>query len=105
MMIRVKPLGTLHRKFPNLGVDSRNSRDDDMMIRVKPLGTLHRKFPNLGVDREFSVDVPDGSMVKDLLVRLEISESMAAMNGRVIKADHPLKEGAVVTLFNPLFGG
>lgn len=47
-----------------------------MKIRVKLKGVLVRSFPESIQSNEFNVEIPDGSLVKDLIKHLDISDSV-----------------------------
>ncbi len=79
-----------------------------MKVRVKLFGTLSQRFPGYEAKRGIEVDIPDGAMVKDLLAHLEITKSqggIVAVEGRIMKADAKLADGASVNILQPVFGG
>jgi len=79
-----------------------------MRITAKLYGTLSQRFPGYQRSRGFEVEIPDGTTVKDLLARLEISESkgaVVAMEGRILGADVRIRRGFQVQVFNTIHGG
>jgi sulfur carrier protein ThiS len=87
------------RSFPNRG---------KIEIRVKLFGTLSKGFPGYQSETGIEVEIPDGARVRDLLARLEISRSQSgvvSMEGRILRADGKLKEGAIVQVFQAVHGG
>ena len=79
-----------------------------MKIQVKLYGTLSRRFPDYRHSEGMEVDIPDGTTVKDLLALLEIPASqgaVAAMEGRIHKADDKIRLGIPVHLFQTIHGG
>ena len=79
-----------------------------MKMRVKLYGTLSQRFPGYQHSQGFEVEIPDGARVKDLLARLEISESKGAVvitEGRVLKADDKMRCGVPVNVFQTIHGG
>lgn len=54
------------------------------------------------------MEIPDGARVRNLLAHLKISESqgsIVSVDARLKKPDHKLGDGAVVSVFQPVFGG
>jgi len=79
-----------------------------MKTRVRLYGTLSQQFPGYQHSQGIEVEMPDGARVKDLLARLAISESqgaVVAMEGRLLKADDPMLQGAPVHILQSLSGG
>ena len=79
-----------------------------MKVRVKLYGTLSKQFPDYRHSQGIEVEIPDGARAKDLLTRLEISESqgaVVAVEGRLLKADDIVRGGAPVHVLQPLPGG
>ena len=72
------------------------------------LGTLGQSFPCYRHDEGIEVEIPDGARVRNLLAHLKISESqgsIVSVDARLKKPDHKLGDGAVVSVFQPVFGG
>jgi len=79
-----------------------------MKVRVRLFGTLCRQFPDHDSEEGIEVEIPDGATSGDLLAHLEISRSRMAvvtMEGRILEADHRLKDGASLHIFQAVFGG
>lgn len=79
-----------------------------MKVRAKIFGTLSQRFPGYEAKRGIEVDIPDGAMVKDLLAHLEITKSqggIVAVEGRILRADDKLRNGASVHVFQAVHGG
>ncbi len=79
-----------------------------MKVRVKLYGTLRRCVPDYRHEDGIEVEIPDGARVKDLLAHLEIPESrkgIVAMEGRIMRPDDKLVDGASVNVLQPVFGG
>jgi sulfur carrier protein ThiS len=79
-----------------------------MRMRVKLYGTLSQQFPDYRHSEGIEVEIPEGTTVKDLLKRLEISESqgaLVAMEGRILKANDTMKCGVSVNVLQAIYGG
>ena len=79
-----------------------------MKVKVKLYGTLRRYVPDYRHEDGIEVEIPDGARIKDLLAHLEIPESrgaIIAMEGRIMRPDDKLIEGASVNVLQPVFGG
>jgi sulfur carrier protein ThiS len=79
-----------------------------MKVTVKLHGTLCRRFPNYDQAKGIEVEIKEGGMIKDLLVILEIPESMkpvVVLEGRVLKTDERVPFGSCVAVFEPIHGG
>ena len=79
-----------------------------MRMRVKLYGTLSQQFPDYRHSEGIEVEIPEGTTVKDLLARLEISESqgaVVAMEGRILKADDKIRCGVPVNVLQAIHGG
>jgi sulfur carrier protein ThiS len=79
-----------------------------MKMRVKVYGTLSRQFPGYRDSEGIEVEIPEGTTVKGLLDRLEISESqraVVAMEGRILKEDDAMRCGAPVNILQAIHGG
>ena len=79
-----------------------------MNVKVRLFGTLGQQFPGYDPVKGLEVEIADGARVKDLLARLGIPEirgGVAAVEGRILKLEDPLKEGAAVHLLQAVHGG
>ena len=79
-----------------------------MRMRVKLYGTLSHQFPDYRHSEGIEVEIPEGTTVKGLLARLEISESqgaVVAMEGRILKADDKIRCGVPVNVLQAIHGG
>ncbi len=88
-----------------------------MKVTVKLFATLARHIPEtvrvkekpqLASGRPFTVDLPDGSFLEDLMKHLGLPEEefkVAFVNGRARSLDHRLNEGDEVGIFPPIGGG
>lgn len=79
-----------------------------MEVTVTLYATLVRYNPEGRGSKEFKVEMPEGSKVKDLLVHLGIKEGEAKqvfIRHRSRPEDFPLEEGERVAIFPPVAGG
>ncbi len=79
-----------------------------MKMIVKLFGTLRERFPDYRHQDGIEVEVPDVSTAKELLSLLKISESdgaVVAMEGRILKRDDKMQQGAQVYIFQAIHGG
>jgi sulfur carrier protein ThiS len=79
-----------------------------MKVKVRLFGTLGQQFPGYDPAKGLEVEFPDGARVKDLLARLTISEvkgGVVAVDGKILHMEDPLKDGALVHLLQPVYGG
>ena len=79
-----------------------------MKVCVKLYGTLKRQFPDYRHSKGIEVEIPERTTVKELLDRLEISESqgaVVAIEGRILKADDTMKCGVPVNVLQAVQGG
>jgi sulfur carrier protein ThiS len=79
-----------------------------MKMSVKLFGTLRERFPDYRHQDGIEVEVPDGSTAKELLSLLKIPESngaVVAMEGRILKRDDEMQQGAQVYIFQAIHGG
>jgi sulfur carrier protein ThiS len=77
-------------------------------IRVKLFGTLSQRFPGYQPENGMEVEIQDGATVLDLLAHLEISKSqggVVSMEGRMLRTDDELRNGASVQVFQAVYGG
>ena len=79
-----------------------------MKVTVHLHTILQRQTPE-GLVRRLEVDLPGGSRVVDLLLRLEITlpidALLLAVNGRVADPEQILKEGDQVNIMPAISGG
>ncbi len=78
-----------------------------MHIKLKLFGTL-RRFSDPGTPGLWQGDVPSGTRVEDLIIRLgtrTAEVAAAAINGEVIPLESEIPDGATVTLVTPVGGG
>ena len=73
-----------------------------MRIKVVSPVAIHE------LDENGSLEIPDGSRVRDVLKLLKMSPARllpVSVNGIQVKRSHPLSEGDVLVLIYPLSGG
>jgi len=69
---------------------------------------LSQQFPDYGHSEGIEVEITEGTTVKDLVARLEISEpqgAVVAMEGRILKADDKIRCGVPVNVLQAIHGG
>ncbi|UCF95043.1 MAG: MoaD/ThiS family protein [Desulfobacterales bacterium] len=79
-----------------------------MKVTVILFGTLRKSFPDHDPVRGFEIEIPEGSRIEDLLAHLNLPTAklgMVSIDGHLVKAGHGLKNGVVVRVFQPIFGG
>jgi sulfur carrier protein ThiS len=79
-----------------------------MEVKIKLYGTLRLGIENYKPSQGILVEIPDGATVKELLAHLEIPEARGAVviaDGRVLKADDEIQDGASVNVFQSVQGG
>ncbi len=79
-----------------------------MKVELKLFATLARHLPEASDDGSATVDVPEGSTIRQLLNALGIPDQMPLMilvNGRDAAPAQTLEDGDVITVFPPLVGG
>jgi molybdopterin converting factor small subunit len=77
-------------------------------VRVKLFATLRQFQPGLGLGEAFSVILPNGPTVGDLIQQLGLPDKevkMVFVNGIVRDRDHPLVDGDELGIFPPVGGG
>ena len=82
--------------------------ETNMHITVKLFATLVRFNNGSRSGRPFEIDLPDGSLVKDLIDLLKIPPQethVVFINNIIEEHDSKLKDGDVVGLFPPVGGG
>jgi sulfur carrier protein ThiS len=81
-----------------------------MRITVKLFGLLRQSGSGAVAypDRGLAVEIPDGSRVGDLLTHLGISTAKGVTvikEGHIMSAEETLTEGALVQVFQAMYGG
>ena len=79
-----------------------------MLMRIKLYGALSQQYPDYRHSQGIEVEITEGTMVRDPLACLEISESqgaVVAMEGRIIKADNKIRSGVSVHVLQAIHGG
>lgn len=79
-----------------------------MEITVTLYATLTRYHPEGKKNETFSLELPEGSTVKDLLDKLGIKEDevkQVFIRHKSRSKDHPLEDGEKVAVFPPVGGG
>jgi sulfur carrier protein ThiS len=79
-----------------------------VQLTVKLYGTLSRSFDAYDHKNGLGVSISQGASIHDLLVHLNLHPrgiGMIFMDGRSVKKDTRLKEGARIKIFQPIFGG
>ena len=79
-----------------------------MRVTVKLFATLVRFNDGSQSGKPFEVELPDGSVVKDLIDLLKIPSQethVVFVNNIIHEHDSKLKDGDVVGLFPPVGGG
>ena len=79
-----------------------------MEVTVTLYATLTRYHPEDKRNEPFSVELPEGATVKDLLDKLGIKEDEAKkvfISHKSRPDDHPLEDGEKVAVFPPVGGG
>ena len=79
-----------------------------MRVTVKLFATLVRFKDGLRAGKPFDVDLPEDSVVQDLIDYLKIPPEethIVFINNIIEEADSKLKDGDVVGMFPPVGGG
>ena len=79
-----------------------------MKIEVRLFATLAGYLPDEGDGQSATLELADGSRVRDVVRSLRIPEDMpflTMVNGRDAALDQTLADGDVLSLFPPLAGG
>ena len=79
-----------------------------MKVTVKLFGLLSRPWPAYDPDHGIAVEIPDGSKAEDLLAHLGISPALGATvikEGRLLSSGETLMDGALVHVFQTMYGG
>lgn len=77
-------------------------------VKVELKGYLSRYAPTAAVNGRFSLEVPPGSTVKNVLEKVHLSENYAGLvliNGRKARMPDRLHQGDTVTIFPVVAGG
>ena len=77
-------------------------------VQVKLFATLRQHRPGTKLGEAFSVDLPEGGTVGDLIQRLGLPEGevkLVFVNGHFRENDHILAAGDQVGIFPPVGGG
>lgn len=77
-------------------------------VQVKLFATLRQRCPDLGIGEPMAVELPEGTMVGQLLAHLHIPDDQVKIvfvNHVVRDRDHPLVEGDAVGVFPPVGEG
>lgn len=79
-----------------------------MKVNVRLFGTLGSCRPGYVHEKGMAVEIPDGATVRDLLNYLKISDAkkgVVAVDGRLLRDNAALPDGARVNIFQPVYGG
>lgn len=79
-----------------------------MEVRVKLFATLCQYSPGAKAGVPFTVDLPEGATLADLVEKLALPRSLVKVvfvNGLVRESDHQLQPADEVGLFPPIAGG
>jgi sulfur carrier protein ThiS len=79
-----------------------------MKITVKMSGMFKSRFPDQDPHQGIDVEIPEGSKVSDLLIKLGIGASDGATviaDGRVLSIEEMLTPGELVNLLPIMSGG
>jgi molybdopterin converting factor small subunit len=77
-------------------------------IYVKLFATLRRYRPDLGIGEAFSVELPEGATICDLIQELGLPENevkLIFVNALFRELAHKLADGDEVGIFPPVGGG
>lgn len=77
-------------------------------VIVKLYGTLRKKFADYDSAKGFDVEIQDGASIAELVAHLGIPESkigFVSADGCIVKAGNAVEDGAVIKIFQPIFGG
>jgi sulfur carrier protein ThiS len=79
-----------------------------MKIKVKLFGTLGQRFPDYSPEKGLEVEISEGAEVGALLAHLRISnhqEGIVVQEGRFLSQEEKLTNGALVQVFQAMYGG
>jgi sulfur carrier protein ThiS len=77
-------------------------------VKVRLFGTLGQNISGYRQSQEIEFEIPDGTTVKDLLAHLEIPVFQGAIiiaEGKVLKADDVIQDGAHINVMQAIRGG
>lgn len=77
-------------------------------IEVRLYASLRKYSPEIGIGEPVILQVPEGTCLTDLLVRLRIPKvevKTAFVNNRSQNEDYQFRDGDRVALFSPVAGG
>lgn len=77
-------------------------------VIVKLHGTLRKKIESYDPAKGLEIEIQDGASIGELVTHLGIPESkigFVTANGCIVKADKTVREGDVIKVFQPIFGG
>ena len=79
-----------------------------MKVKVRLSGTLGKRFPDHDPLNGFEIEISEGASVGSLLDQLDIPKSrigLVSVADRLVKPDKILKQGDVIRIYQPIFGG
>jgi molybdopterin synthase sulfur carrier subunit len=79
-----------------------------MDVQVRLLATLRRYRPELSPGAAVTLEVPEGTTVRQVAAEVGIPDSVplvVMVNAGVCRLDYVLTEGDTVSLFQPVAGG
>ncbi|MCB2169461.1 MAG: MoaD/ThiS family protein [Deltaproteobacteria bacterium] len=79
-----------------------------MQVQVKLYGTLGKWVAGYDHRTGLAVNVDDGATVTELMTQLGVpldKIGMVSLNGRLVGKATALRNGALVKVFHPIFGG
>ena len=79
-----------------------------MKIRLKLYASLRKHLPGTEIGEEVILEVEQGTIIKDILLRFGIEETLAKIiyvNGIHQKLDYVLLENDLLVIFPPVGGG
>jgi len=77
-------------------------------VNVKLYGTLPQRFRDYDMHKGLVVELDEGARIVDLKEHLHITPAdggVVAMDGRVVRGDEVLKNGACVQILQQVHGG
>ncbi len=79
-----------------------------MKVYVKLLNVYRKYLPDDAQGATYSMDVPDGARVEELLAKVPIpadESQVVLVNGHTPLAEQVLKEGDIIAIFPAMAGG
>jgi sulfur carrier protein ThiS len=79
-----------------------------MKVTVKLYGTLRRLHPGYRHADGIIADVPEGTTIADLFSQLALPldrHVSVIMDGRILKVEEKVPDGACLNVFQPMYGG